>query len=380
LDLNRKERIAHAVAAIRAIVVDQGLLGVVLTRPGFVSWATGGMNPSIDRTAGTDVIWLCVTSNAVTIVTTDVEAPRVAAEMDPAAYGIELTSVPWWDADAAVSVSAVAAGGRNSATTGIGSDGHPAFDIDLSDELTSARMVLCDAEIAELRALGHDAALALQTGLASWIPGETDFAIQGRIAGLIEATGADSPVLLVGGDDRVTQFRHPAAIGAPAHELVMAVVVARRSGLHVAATRYAHAGEVPTALEAGLETTRRIQRAVIEACTPGASWGDALTTLNRAYTAEGHPGVWRQHYQGGPIGFAQREFEIAPVESNSRWWDETISANTAIAWNPSIPGGSKDEDTFLVTADGTEPITWAPGWPAASVDHPDRTGVLVRNS
>ena len=51
--------------------------------------------------------------------------------------------------------------------------------------------------------------------------------------------GADAPVLIVGGDDRVRRYRHPMAVGAPVRQLAMAVVVARRGGLHAAATRFA---------------------------------------------------------------------------------------------------------------------------------------------
>ena len=53
------------------------------------------------------------------------------------------------------------------------------------------------------------------------------------------------------------------------------------------------------------------------------------------------------HYQGGPIGYGQREFEIAPARQPARWWGEQIAADIAVAWNPSLPGGAKDEDTYL---------------------------------
>jgi len=75
------------------------------------------------------------------------------------------------------------------------------------------------------------------------------------------------------------------------------------------------------------------------------------------------------HYQGGPIGFAQREFEIAPGQSESRWYREPVAAGHAIAWNPSLPGGAKLEDTYLVAADGgLSLITTSPGWPSEISD------------
>ena len=253
--------------------------------------------------------------------------------------------------------TATAAASGASPRAMVGSDGHPAFARDLGDAVTAARMVLCDAEIAELRALGHDAAEALESALETWTPGETDFRIQSRVVASIESVGAEAPVVIVGSDDRVLRFRHPAASGATAERLVMAVIVARRSGLHVAATRYAHDGVMPAELADGLATVREIQNITLQATRPGAQWGDALAALDRAYSAAGHPGAWRQHYQGGPIGFAQREFEIAPSQKHSPWWETPIAAGTAVAWNPSLPGGAKDEDTHLIGAEGAQLLT-----------------------
>ena len=97
------------------------------------------------------------------------------------------------------------------------------------------------AEREDLADLGRDAASALQSALTCWRPGERDLDIQARCAAHLEAAGADAPVLIVGGDDRLERYRHPMAVGAPVRRLVMAVVVARRGGLHVAATRFAAA-------------------------------------------------------------------------------------------------------------------------------------------
>jgi Xaa-Pro dipeptidase len=377
----RGQRSAHALSAVRELAGAHGVAGVVLTRPGAVAWASGGMNPPVDRTAATDVVWLCVGPDRAIIVTTEIEAPRILAEMDPAAYGIDVVGVPWWDGGAAVTASKRALGAAAGSTRGahgLGSDGHPGFEVDLTGAITAARLALCPAERDELQALGCDAAEAVQDALRAWTPGESDRQIQGRIAGIIEAKGADCPVLLVGADERLGRFRHPLAIGAPAHRVVMAVLVARRSGMHVALTRYATAGALDPQLADGLSRTRRIHRKVLAACVPGATYGSVLDVLDKAYVDEGHPGAWQQHYQGGPIGYAQREFEIAPVQHDSPWWNHPVASGTAVAWNPSLPGGSKDEDTYLVGPDGaTQAVTVAIDWPTADDQSPERPGVLT---
>ena len=169
------------------------------------------------------------------------------------------------------------------------------------------------------------------------------------------------------------------AVGAPVSDIVMAVVVARRAGLHVAATRFAAAAPLDPDYAVLRRRVLAIDDAVLSACRPGATYGTALAALDAGYAKAGAPGEWAHHYQGGPIGFAQREFEVAPDQVGSRWYREPIAAGHAIAWNPSLPGGGKTEDTYLVADSGQlELVTSAPGWPVEPDDgrQPPRPAVL----
>src|SRR5215469_715565 len=210
---------------------------VVLTGPAAVAWVTGGVAPPVDRTAAVDLVWAVITSTGSWLITTNVEAERVSAEYDPAAHGFAgLTEVPWYLSQGFVTAAADLAGVPPEL---LASDGHPDFGFDASDDLVGLRLALGEAEAEEAADLGTDAARALQEALSQWRPGERDLDIQARCAALLEAAGADAPVLIVGGDDRLRSYRHPMATGAPVRHLVMAVVVARRAGLHVALTRFA---------------------------------------------------------------------------------------------------------------------------------------------
>jgi Xaa-Pro dipeptidase len=351
---------------------------LVLTGPAAVAWACGGIAPPVDRTAATDLVWAVFTpAGPAGLITTRVEADRIRDEYDPAAHGFaSLAAVPWQHPEAFVIAAQELAGAP---AAQLASDGHPAFGQNASDDLIALRLALSGPEQADLRDLGQDAAAALQSALTAWQPGERDLDIQARCAMHLEAAGADAPVLIVGGDDRLASYRHPMAAGQPVRHLVMAVVVARRAGLHAAATRFASAGP----LDADYRDRRRrvlaIEDAVLSASRPGATYGDALTALDAAYAANGAPGEWAGHYQGGPIGFAQREFELAPDQAAARWYSEPVAAGHAIAWNPSLPGGAKTEDTYLVTDEGgLALVTRAPDWPAEPDNgrHSPRPGVL----
>jgi Xaa-Pro dipeptidase len=353
--------------------------GLVLTRPASVAWATGGVAPPVDRSADTDLVWAVITPAEAALITTEVEAGRIAEEYRPAAHGFAgLATVPWYRPEEFVRAAEELAGAPAARLAG---DGHPAFARDASGELTGLRLALSGPEQEELRDLGADAATALEGALAAWSPGQRDLAVQARVAASLEGCGADAPVLIVGGDDRVRRYRHPMAVGAPVSELVMAVVVARRAGLHAAATRFACVGPLPPDLRALRARVGRIERDVLAASRPAASYGQALSALDAGYTREGAAGGWAGHYQGGPIGFAQREFEIAPCQHDSPWYSARIEAGHAVAWNPSLPGGAKAEDTYLVSADGVERLTTGqadPAWPVEDGDDvvPPRPAVL----
>jgi Xaa-Pro dipeptidase len=377
-ELTLSARRAHAARdrLARWLGAGEAPAALVLTSPGAVAWVTGGNGPQVDRSAAVDLVWAVVTLGSAALITTEVEADRIAEEYQPARHGFtDLVAVPWYQPDEFVRAAEELAG----APAGhLAADGHPAFGRDASADLISLRLALSDPEQDELRTLGGDAAAALQDALAAWRPGERDLDVQARVAAGLEARGADAPVLIVGGDERVRRYRHPMAVGAPAHQLVMAVVVARRAGLHAAATRLACAGTMQPELRALRARVCRIERDTLTASRPANSYGQVLRALDSGYAREGAPGGWAGHYQGGPIGYAQREFEIAPCQDDSRWYHTRIEAGHAVAWNPSLPGGAKAEDTYLVHQDAMERVTTSPGWPVEDGDDlvPPRPAVL----
>ncbi|ABK52205.1 conserved hypothetical protein [Acidothermus cellulolyticus 11B] len=364
MDVNRATAAAARLAALREHV---GVPGIVLTTPGNVAWLTGGANTPIDRGATTDVIWAVATPDHIAIITTEVEAPRLADEAAFGSLGWPIHAVPWWEPAMFVAKAEAIAGVH---ADRLAADGHPAFGLDLAVHLVRTRMALTPPDVAALARLGTDAAAAVSAALRAWQPGDTDRTIAARIAADLEEVGAFPTVLLVGGDDRLQRYRHPVTVGAPLHDVVMTVLVAVRGGLHVALTRYAARTPPPTEWRDRLNAVRRIHRAVLDACWPGRTVGAALQALAAAYAAEGAPDAWRQHYQGGPIAYAQREYELAPVQTTDQWWSHVLTSDTAVAWNPSLPGGAKDEDTYLITPAGPRLLTTCTEWPMTNDDVP----------
>jgi len=344
--------------AVRALRGARSSRPLLLTSPASVNWRSGGLSDPIDITAASDPVWTLDCDRGTALITNEIEAPRLEHDFRVQNLGWDVVRTPWFEAnapfDAACSYAGVDADRFLSDVDSIGTN--------IGADVVGARLALSAPEREELRELGLIVGRALGVGIDSWRPGDsTDFDIAGVISESLERHGAKAVCLIVGGDDRLRSMRHPLAIGDVVREALMAVVVARRAGLHVAATRtcLAHADDEIVSL---MKTVTVVNDAVLDASQCGGTWGETMEALGRGYARIGQPNAWREHWQGGPIGFEQREFELAPTQHDSPFWSLPRSRHTAVAWNPSIAGGAKIEDTYLL-GDGLELVSATPGWP-----------------
>ena len=367
---NRLARVAPradaAQGAVHALRVARSSRALLLTSPGSVNWRSGGLSDPVDLAASSDPVWTLDCDRGRALITNDIEAPRLEHDFSVHDLGWDVVRTPWFESngplEAACSYAGVDADQLLSDVDTIGTN--------VRTEVIGARLELSAPEREELRELGRIVGEALGAGVDSWRPGiSTDFEIAGAVSESLERHGARAVCLIVGGDDRLRSVRHPLALGDVVRDALMVVVVARRAGVHVAATR--------TCVTRGddeivslMEDVALVNDAVLGASQVGGTWGETVEALERAYARIGRPGAWREHWQGGPIGFEQREFELAPTQGDSPFWSLPRRRHSAIAWNPSISGGAKLEDTYLL-GDGLELVSATPGWPL--VEGPDGT-------
>lgn len=343
---------------VRSIVDSRSLDALILSRSASIAWATGGLSPRIDRSTDSDPIWLIVSKDSAVIVTNVVEAERLRSEnRAEVAQFSSLLTVPWSPSTAYAEVCMQLCGSR------FGIDRPGLGGVDVSDELVVERLPLTGFAQSEIRLLGSDVAEAIETTAMSWSPGEVDRDISARLCFELERRGVEPSVILVGGDGRVRAFRHPVSIGEAIGEYLMLVVVGMRNGLHVAATRFATSRKLSDLEKRRFFELAAIQSMVLSRAKPGNSYGMLYGTLDEGYRMFGHAGGWRDHFQGGPIGYQQREFELSPEDGSSKWYDQVVEPGSAVAFNPSLSGGFKVEDTYLVASTVAECITRSDSWP-----------------
>lgn len=319
-----------------------------------LAWLTGGADLLVYR-EGAPVAEAIVIDGRLTVVTDRIEAERLRVEELPS--GVAVEAVDWFDPPARAARARALLAGRRA----LG-------DADLGPKL---HQPLLAVERARLAAVGAAAARAVTDVAAALAPDQSERQAAARLHGALRAAGVDAPVVLVAGEGRLGTVRHPVPTDAPLGAAALLVVCAQRFGVIASLSRLVAFGAVPDAVAAALPRVQRVEAAMLAASRPGVATADVLAAAQAAYAAEGAADAWRDHHQGGPVGYRPRAWLATPVERRP------LQAGMALAWNPSLPW-AKAEDTFALGQDGAlENLTWDPRWPATVVAGRPRAAVRV---
>ena len=105
-------------------------------------------------------------------------------------------------------------------------------------------------------------------------PGMTEFQVAAGLAGRVLGRGIVPQVLLVGADERLSNFRHPIPTDRKVEKIVMLVLCGERWGLIVSLTRIVHFGELPEELKRKHHACCQVDAEMIAASRPGVRVAD----------------------------------------------------------------------------------------------------------
>jgi Xaa-Pro aminopeptidase len=337
---------------------------VWFAQPASFAWLTGGGDNVVDRAASQGVGAVGYDGGDLRVVTDDIEAARLAEEELP--DDVEVESYEWFSGSLA---DALAARSPTPAAADVPVAGFETVDP------TPLRQPLTDADIDTYRALGHEAATAVERVCRELEPDDTEREVATALRVALGARGIESPVALVGGAERATQYRHYTPTEARLGDYALVSVTAERDGLHASFTRTV-AFDPPEWMMDRHTAAARVETSALEAtqvaATSDGRAGNVFADVQDAYAEVGWDGEWRNHHQGGAAGFAGREWIAAPDH------EARVYAPMAYAWNPTVQG-AKSEDTVLVTEDGFETLTETGEWPTLEVDSAWGTTSLERH-
>jgi antitoxin VapB len=300
--------------------------------PADIRWLLCGRGRPVS--AGSSPYAVRVTPTEATVLYEDIEASRVAADERWEELGYTPVAHPWYV---------------------------PAPQGPPQPDLARLRRDLVPEELERYRAAGTAVAQAFVATLPELTPERSELHAIADLARRLVAVGFTTPVLLAGGEERAPLHRHPLPTNAPLGRFALLATTAERDGLYVSMTRIVAFGRPPDTLREAVAAAARVDAAILAASRPGRTLGELFEVLTVAYADAGVRDEWRRHHQGGVTGYAGREVFATPG-------DETpLPGACAVAWNPSLTGGGKSEDTALVSKDGIEVITRTPELPELEV-------------
>lgn len=342
--MERLQEVHHKHDSVRTLLRRQSADGLWLRRARNIAWFTAGADPTIAVDSESGVYGVLVTGRRRVIYTDNIEAARLYAEEKFEDLGFEYTEFPWYNRQQPDMAAIIT------------------DDSAIEAELQQFRSVLGEAEQARFRALGRDAAAAIDEAARAVRAGDTEWEIAARLDAACRKRGGMAVVNLIATDERISNFRHPLPTNKRLEKTAMLVVCMRRSGLIVSATRFVNVGAASIELQEKLPKVASIDAVAMVASQPGRTLGDVFAELQGAYAAYGEEDQWKYHHQGGLAGYAPRERVATPGDPT------VLQAGHTCAWNPSIVG-CKSEDTILLNANGFEIVTQASGdWPMLEIN------------
>jgi Xaa-Pro dipeptidase len=341
-------------ARVRKYLKEKKLDGIALSSRANFAWLTGGGDNHVvaqtERGFGT----LVVTGRQAFLVASRIEIDRLHHE-EPLS-GFQPKSFPW--AQSLASALPKMLTGKKFVSDDPEATGLPRLPDDFAYQL---RASLSEHEVRRYKALGRDCALAIETVARQIQKGDSEHQVEADLARHLIARGIQPFVVLVAFDQRIERYRHPTPTANHLRNAGMLVLCGQRGGLIASLTRLLHFGPLSPELHTKHEKVCRVEAALWQATVPGATYAAVLKAGLDQYKKEGYPKEWELHHQGGPTGYAGREFLATPDEKR------VVLDHQAVAWNPSITG-TKSEDTFITDGRARVVITaCSADWPTFTV-------------
>lgn len=356
---------------VRSLMQKSGLDGVLLGKRANFAWVTGGKENYVANATDMGEAYVYITASSQYAIANSIEMPRIMDE-ELGSIGYEPLPFAWHEGLGKSDWAKRIAGQR------IGTDCQVIQGegiVDISAELSAARSILSSEEQDLYRSVARLASESIEDVCRRVEPGWTEHQIRAEVAREAHQRGLNPAVILIATDERVYRYRHPIATDKKLERYAMIVICAERYGLVASSTRFVHFGQLPSELAEKAEKVAYIDAGMIANTKAGVAYRDYFQTVRQLYSDVGYSDEWQYHHQGGPTGYAAREFTITPATEG------TIQEGMAFAWNPSI-AGTKSEDTIVLAGGKPEVISMTGNWPVIEVTYGGeiwrRPAVLIR--
>ncbi|MFP4697288.1 MAG: M24 family metallopeptidase [Eubacteriales bacterium] len=341
-----------AINKIRNWLKENNFDGVILNRRDNFSWITGGKRNYVLMSSEFGIGFIVVKKDCIDLLADNIDASRLHDEEIP--YKVNVISYPWYES-------------RSRFITNYIGDKVFASDIEMPgtickhNELVNLRMLLTEEEVSTYRKLGTDCADIVEEVCFDAQRQQKENDIATRLKKLSIERGINADCILVGGDERIDQYRHPMPTNQSFSKKLMVVLGAERDGLYTSITRMVHFGPLSKELIDKYNKVQLIFATMQMMMKHNLKYSDYFKSIQEIYADVGYDEEWKKHHQGGPTGYACREQIINPDSLG------TIKNNQAYAWNPTITG-VKCEETSILHNNQPEILTNTKRWPRTLIN------------
>lgn len=360
---NRKEEFEVKLERIRKLMREKEIQNLLITEAHHFSWLTCGGENFVFLARSGGAAPLMVTQEKVYLAADNIEAMRLFPE--------EIEGLPindghhlWYLTPDEIETH------YQTLNPGI-----IVKDIEIENDLKQLHAPLCKDEIERYRWLGKVAEESIRNACIRAERGMSEYEIGALLAKECFDREIWPVLILVAGDERALNYRHPLPTNNPVNKQFMLVLCARRYGLIANVSRIVSFEPIDEIMRKKHKAVCSIDATLNLSSVPGVSYGDVLKKGIAQYDEHGYEHEWQLHHQGGPTGYLGRYFKAIPTTQ------DTVQNNQAVAWNPSI-SGTKCEDTVLITQQGLEVLTKPIDWPVVKVEIDgrilNRSDILIR--
>jgi Xaa-Pro aminopeptidase len=323
-EAGRRQETAAKLDRVRGWLEDAGRSGALFESQANFAWLTAGGRNHVSLGDDRGVAFVLVTADDAYVITANIEAPRIAKE-EIEGLPFALIEYPWHEPDRVNHIVGELCDVAR-AVTDVGSSDFPPA----GGELARLRYDLLVSELERYRALGRDAARAVEFACREARPGDSELDVAARVADECVRRDILPLVNLVAADRRIAAYRHPIPTTNRVATNLLVALTGRRHGLHASLTRMVSFGTPDDDLAKRHRAVQRVDARMILASRPGATLADVVQTAINQYESEGFADEWRLHHQGGLTGYGGREVFGTPSAGYE------LGPNQAVAWNPSI--------------------------------------------
>lgn len=366
LDVERADEVQRKHELLAEYLKLNGYDALLIRDPANYSWLTaGGENQR--QAESNQIAAILVTQDARVLLCGNTDSGQIF-DRDLMGLGFLLKERSWTECLSTL-LSDVCRG-RN-----IVSDRPQSGAVCVADDMQSFRMHFSTGDLDRLRTLGGSVAHAVEATGRNFSIGATEAEVAGHLAYRLMKNQIQPVRVQVMADGQGWRYRHWGYGDDRIERHCVISVLARKRGVHVAATRTVCLGAPPQELEKSHELATIVQATGIYFSQPGWAIADTWNRVVRIYEKYGIPDEWRTAEQAELIGYRSHERSFVPGDPYQ------LEQGHLIHWHPSVRSSCVG-DTFLITADAIENLTPMESWPAISVKvkghRIDRPGILVR--